>query len=196
MCVLLTREEQPQLSSHALRDSLKNKLFRLLCAVHANSLSEFCKVVLPCLLLQELFRLDKRGKTKDKRTTSSLFNFPIKCSGVKAQRKVKNVMGYYNERQHAWQDINSSTKCKLIHQFGIELLRWTAAVHGHEGFCCRGHAAVVQVERAFSFWAQTVLWTAGEQGSMLGVNLETHHIQDLMSTFGHKLDTWRVFRLC
>ncbi len=59
---LLTREEQPELSSHALRNPLEDQLLRLLSAVHAHSLSVLCKVVLPPLLLQELLRLSKEGK--------------------------------------------------------------------------------------------------------------------------------------
>lgn len=48
---LLTGEEQPELSSHALRDPLEDELFGLLRAVHAHPLSVLCKVVLPRLLL-------------------------------------------------------------------------------------------------------------------------------------------------
>lgn len=66
------------------------------------------------------------------------------------------------------------------HQFGVELLRRAAAVHGHEGLRGRGHAAVVQVEGALPFGAQTVLRAAGEQRSLLGVNLlEAGHRQSL-----------------
>lgn len=77
-------------------------------------------------------------------------------------------------------------KCNFTHQLGIELLGWAAAVHGHESLCGGRHTAVVQVERTFSLWPQTVLWAAGEQGSMLGVNLERKH-----ATYGHRtLGMW------
>lgn len=59
---LLTRKEQPELSSHTLRDPLEDQLLRLLSAVHAHSLPILCKVVLPRLLLQELLRLSKERK--------------------------------------------------------------------------------------------------------------------------------------
>lgn len=58
----LTREEQPELPSHALRNPLEDQLLRLLSAVHTHSLSILCKVVLPRLLLQELLCLSKEGK--------------------------------------------------------------------------------------------------------------------------------------
>lgn len=60
----LTREEQPQLSSHALRDALEDELLGLLRAVHAHALTVLCKVVLPRLLFQELFRLCSKIKHK------------------------------------------------------------------------------------------------------------------------------------
>ena len=59
---LLTREEQPQVPSHALRNPLEDELLRLLRAVHTHPLSELCEVVLPRLLLQELLRLNKQGE--------------------------------------------------------------------------------------------------------------------------------------
>lgn len=61
---LLTGEEQPQLSPHALRNALENKLLRLLCPVHTHALSILRKVVFPRLLLQELLRLGKGGNNR------------------------------------------------------------------------------------------------------------------------------------
>lgn len=60
----------------------------------------------------------------------------------------------------------------MTHQFGVELLWRAAAVHCHEGLRGRGDAAVVQVERSLALRARTVLWTAGEQRSVLRVNLK------------------------
>lgn len=62
----LTGEEQPQLSSHVLRDALEDELLGLLRAVHAHALTVLGKVVLPRLLFQELFRLCSKTKTKRK----------------------------------------------------------------------------------------------------------------------------------
>lgn len=61
----LTGEEQPQLSSHALRDPLEDELLGLLRAVHAHALPVLGKMVLPRLLLQELFRLSSKTHTKN-----------------------------------------------------------------------------------------------------------------------------------
>lgn len=48
---LLTREEQPQLPSHALRYPFEDQVLRLFSAVHAHSLSKLSEMVLPGLLL-------------------------------------------------------------------------------------------------------------------------------------------------
>ena len=60
---LLTGEQQPELSSHALRNPLEDQLLRLLRPVHAHPLSILCKVVLPRLLLQKLLCLSREGRT-------------------------------------------------------------------------------------------------------------------------------------
>lgn len=57
------------------------------------------------------------------------------------------------------------------HQFWVELLGWTPAVHGHQGLCSCGNTAVIQVKRSLALWTRTVLWTAGEHGPVDGVNL-------------------------
>lgn len=65
------------------------------------------------------------------------------------------------------------------HQFGVELLRWAAAVHGHEGLCCSGHAVVVEIELTLALWAQATLGAAGEQGPLLRGHLvgKQSHLQ-------------------
>ena len=80
----LTREEQPHFSSHVLRDAIEHQVLGLLRAVHAHTLAIFCKVVLPCLLLQELLSLHQRGQrwkveTHNSRTcrTTAEFAEPI-----------------------------------------------------------------------------------------------------------------------
>lgn len=56
----LTGKEEPQVSSHALRDPLEDQVLGLLGAVHAHSLPVLGEMVLPRLLLQELLRLRRR----------------------------------------------------------------------------------------------------------------------------------------
>lgn len=65
----LTRKEEPQVSSHALRDPLEDQVLGLLGAVHAHSLPVLCEMVLPRLLLQGLLRL--RGKRHDRKVNAS-----------------------------------------------------------------------------------------------------------------------------
>lgn len=55
--VSLTREQQPQFSSHVLWDSFEHQFLGLLRAVHAHALPVLRKVILPGLLLQKLLRL-------------------------------------------------------------------------------------------------------------------------------------------
>lgn len=54
----LTRKQEPEVSSHVLRDALQHQLFGLLRTVHAHSLTVLGKVILPSLLLQKLFSLN------------------------------------------------------------------------------------------------------------------------------------------
>lgn len=56
----LTREQQPELPSHALRNPLEDQLLRLLGPIHAHPLPVLGEVVLPRLLLQELLSLGRR----------------------------------------------------------------------------------------------------------------------------------------
>lgn len=53
----LTRKQEPEVSSHVLRDALQHQLFGLLRTVHTHSLTKLGKVILPSLLLQKLFSL-------------------------------------------------------------------------------------------------------------------------------------------
>lgn len=86
------------------------------------------------------------------------------CNG--GSKKVMENEEWRNARKHRMMTFWTT------HQFGVELLRRTAAVHGHEGLRGRGDAAVVQVERSLALRSRAVLRTAGEQRSVLGVNLK------------------------
>lgn len=75
----LTREEQPQLSSHAFRDALEDELLGLVRAVHAHALTVLCKMVLPRLLFQELLGLCSQTHTQ----TNKYVKRCSKMSGIK-----------------------------------------------------------------------------------------------------------------
>lgn len=61
----LTRKQQPELPSHALRNPLEDQLLRLLSPIHAHPLPVLGEVVLPRLLLQELLSLSRSHYGKE-----------------------------------------------------------------------------------------------------------------------------------